>query len=201
MKPKQNYKPSEKDNCQTPHYAIDPLLPYLESTWRIWESAAGEGNIVSKLSQSGFDVVGTDILTGQDYFSYEPVAWDCQVTNPPYNQYVKYRWLERAYALGKPFALLLNVDTLGPEQAQIPFEKYGIEIILLNKRVNFKMPNKGYAGDAQFSSAWFTWGLGIGETLTFGKITRYADSQAFLLSLGHRAPAIVQDPRQMSFGM
>lgn len=181
MKPKQNYKPDERDNCQTPHYALDPLLPCLKSSWRIWESAAGERNIVSKLCQSGFDVIGTDILTGQDFFSYEPAIWDCQVTNPPFSQ--KYKWLTRSYHLSKPFAFLLPIDTIGAQKAQKLFSCYGIEIILLNKRVNYKMPNKGWKGNAQFSSAWFTWGLNIGTTLTYAKLTKYPDDQMFLLPL------------------
>lgn len=90
------------------------------------------------------------------------------MTNCPYS--VKYPWLRRYYELGKPFALLLPVDTTGAAQAQVLFDRYGIEIIYMNKRVNFKMPNKGWSGSAQFSTAWFTWGLNIGKQMTFAKI-------------------------------
>jgi hypothetical protein len=183
VKPKENKagnisKSYTFDRCQTPFYALDPLLPYLAKNWLIWESAAGNGQIVSKLQLSGFDVVSSDLLTSQNFFSYSPSTWDCQVTNPPYS--TKYQWLARSYQLGKPFALLLPLETLGAQQGQKLFERYGVEIILLNKRVNFNMPNLGYSGNgAQFPTAWFTFGLKIGRSLTFAKIERYDDGMTF----------------------
>lgn len=181
MKPKVNRagktnKSAKFDRCQTPFYALDPLLPYLRRNWLIWEPAAGDGQIVEKLSQSGFTVFGTDILTGSNFFTDAPEKWDCQVTNPPYS--VKYDWLNRSYQLGKPFALLLPLETLGAVSGQRLFNKFGVEIILLDKRINFKMPEKGYTGNgAQFPTAWFTFGLGIGQELTFANVTRYEDEQ------------------------
>lgn len=179
-KPKQSYKPDGRDNCQTPQYALDPLLPYLKTSWLIWESAVGEGNIVRKLRKSGFSVGASDILTGQDFFKYEPTLWDCQITNPPFSR--KYEWIDRSFSIGKPFALLLPLETLGAQKAQKLFERYSIEIILLNKRVGYKMPNKGWNGaGAHFPSAWFTWGLNIGAALIYGKIIKYSEDQANLL--------------------
>lgn len=160
MKPKQNYKPGVLDNCQTPEYALEPLLPYLNSDWHIWECAAGERYLLDALRSKGYSVVGTDIL---DYFSTDFLVdspkfiFDCIVTNPPYG--LKYLWIERCYELGKPFALLMPVETLGAKTAQVQFAKHGIQVIFMNQRVDFKMPNKGFTGSAQFPTAWFTWGL------------------------------------------
>lgn len=163
------------DRCQTPFYALDPLIPYLPNC-TLWESAAGEGQMAAKLKLSRFQVIATDILTGQNFFEADPPSWGCQVTNPPYS--VKYKWLERSYQLDKPFALLLPLETMGASKGQKLFEHYGIEIILLDKRVNFKMPHRGYTGaGAHFPVTWFTWGLGIGQQITFGKIQRYEDEQ------------------------
>lgn len=184
MKPKKTQaadtgKSCNYDRCQTPFYALDPLLPHLRREWRIWEPAAGEGNIVTRLSFAGYRVVAGDLLGGENFFQYSPPGWDCQVTNPPYS--VKYAWLSRSYQLGKPFALLLPLETLGAAKGQELFERHGVEIILLNKRINFKMPGKGYGGGgAQFPTAWFTWGLGIGRQFTFAKINYYGDSQLSL---------------------
>jgi len=185
MKPKTNRsgktsKSATYDRCQTPFYAVDPILPYLKPEWVVWESAAGEGQIVAKLRVEGFTVLASDILTGTDFFDCSQVRWDVQITNPPYS--TKYRWLERSYQLGKPFALLLPLETLGAAKGQRLFKEYGIEIILLDKRINFKMPNRGYSGSgAQFPTAWFTWGLGIGRDLTYATIQRYEDGQMNLL--------------------
>jgi hypothetical protein len=175
MKPKVNqagdiYEPKGYDACQTPPEAINPLLPYLSEDWTIWECAKGEGGIVEALYDSGFQsLTASDILTGENFFEYEPSQWDCIVTNPPYS--IKYQWLERCYALGKPFALLLPVETLGAKTAQEFFRKCGLEVIFMDRRINFKMPNKGWEGSsAQFPTAWFTYGLNIGQQITFARL-------------------------------
>lgn len=174
MKPKLNqsgdiYIPQGYDACQTPAYAIDPLLPYLQEGWNIWEPAAGEGYLEGALYDSGFSVTPSDLLTGLNFFEFEPERWDCLITNPPYS--VKYKWLERCYQLGKPFALLLPVETLGAESGAVLFRDFGAEVIFIHPRINFKMPNRGWeGGGAQFPTAWFTWGLNIGQQMTFAKV-------------------------------
>lgn len=165
------YVPQGYDACQTPPYALDPLLPYLLTEFTIWEPAQGEGLLVDALYDSGFEtVIGTDMLTGQNFLEYEPEQeWHIQVTNPPFS--LKYKWLERSYELGKPFALLLPVETLGAKTAQELMKRYGFEIMLLNRRVSFKMPNKGWDGaGAQFPVMWLCWQL-LPERIVFGEIT------------------------------
>ena len=185
MKPKQNAAGDTSqslgyDRCQTPFYALDPLIPYLDKNALIWEPAAGDGHIVAKLTDERHMIFGTDILTGHNFFEYEPGEYDCQVTNPPYS--IKYEWLKKSYELDKPFALLMPIEIMGAAKGQRLFQKYGVEIILLDKRVNFKMPNKGYGrSGAQFPTAWFTWRLGIGREITYACITRYSDGQLPLL--------------------
>jgi hypothetical protein len=171
-------KPNTNDQCQTPFYGIDPLAKYIKPCARIWESACGEGNMVKYFSNKGFDVIASDLLppSNTDFFTSNPDGWDIQITNPPYS--IKYPWLKRSYELQKPFALLMPVDVIGAKSAQVLFKRYGIEIILLDKRINFKMPNLGYEGDgAQFTTFWYTWGLGLGATHTYETFTFYEDEQ------------------------
>lgn len=158
MKPKKNYSaskhaPKALDLCQTPAYALDPLLQYLNPMAIIWEPAAGEGYLVAALRDARFKVIASELQTGQDFFHYEPgEPWDLIVTNPPYG--IKPQWLKRCYELGKPFALLVPVEMIGTLGAQVQMDKYGAEILLLDKRVHFKMPNKGWTGKAQFPVLW-----------------------------------------------
>ena len=177
MKPKVNrgsneYEPQGFDLCQTPPYALDPLWPHLDGIQTIWEPACGEGYLADTLSTTGFKVLRTDLLTGQNFFEYQPEeGWDCLITNPPFS--LKYRWLERCYDLGKPFVLLLPVETLGAKQAQDLFREFGIEVIFMDQRVNFKMPNKGWKKSAaQFPTAWFTWQMKLGKSMIFAHIKR-----------------------------
>jgi hypothetical protein len=177
MKPKQAQlidtgTSSERDRCQTPWYALDPLLPYLPQDRIIWESAAGEGYLRDELGKKGYSVVSGDILSGQNFFditfnSLKPI----QVTNPPYS--TKYKWLARSYEIGLPFALLMPVDVLGSKTALELFEKHGIEIIFLKWRVDFKMPSKGWDGHgSQFTTHWFTHGLNIGQPMTYSSVAK-----------------------------
>jgi hypothetical protein len=168
MKPKRAnkgdiYVPQGLDLCQTPAYALDPLLPYLKG--RLWEPACGEGFMVDALNTAGFTVVSSDLLTGQNFFFYEPETYDMLVTNPPYS--IKYKWLKRCYELDKPFALLMPVEVLGAVMAQKLFRERGIEVIFLPRRVNFKMPNKDWDSHAQFPVAWYCYKFNIGRQMKF----------------------------------
>lgn len=163
------------DRCNTPAYALDPLLPFLPLNRIVWESAAGTGNFIDPLSRIASGVIATDVFGAyanppRSFFTSEPRVWDCNVTNPPYS--VKFQWIERCYALGKPFALLLPVETIGAQRAQESMQRYGCELLLLNRRVNFQMPNKGWEGSsAQFPVLWFCWRL-LPQPIMYGNIER-----------------------------
>lgn len=195
MKPKTNRAGDaavslEMDRCQTPLYALDPLLPYLPPKCWVWEPAAGDGNIARALHKANHWVVSTDVLTGHNFFTWQPALWTVLVTNPPYS--IKYDWLAHCYELGRPFALLLPIDTIGAAKGQCLFRRHGVEIIYLNRRVNFKMPNKGYGGSAQFATAWFTWGLNIGQAITFAEITRCPDEEWTPPTLRPAQPVVME---------
>lgn len=152
------------DDFQTPSIALKSLLPYLKKEWVIWECAEGKGNLTRALKEEGFEVVGTDILSGDDFLIYQPEKFDCVITNPPYS--CKQKFLERAYSLHKPFAFLLPLTTFETQKRQKQFKKYGLEVIFLDKRINFETPS-GKGSGAWFAVAWFTNGLNIGKELNF----------------------------------
>lgn len=153
------------DDFQTPKYAIVPLLPFLNRDWIIWECACGKGNLVEALEEGGFKVIGTDILDGFDFLRWEPEKFDCIVTNPPYS--LRYQFIKRAYELGKPWAMLMTLTTLEGKRQEL-FRKYGIELLLLNKRVNFETPS-GRGSSAWFPVAWFCWKL-LPKQIMFGEV-------------------------------
>ncbi len=174
-------KSSGFDQCQSPIYALDPILPYIPKSWVIWESACGAGNLTRGLRQVGYQVVDTDLLTGYNFFTYEPATYNCQLTNPPYS--LKLRWLELSYFRGKPFAILMPVELLGVGAAQKLFKQFGIEVILLNRRVNFQTNKTSFAkSNAWFPTCWYTYGLGIGQQLSFGNLNKRADEQLHLFN-------------------
>jgi hypothetical protein len=192
MKPKLNRAGDAKeskgfDRCNTPPYALDPLLPYIRREWVVWESAAGTGNLYEALAPHVCGIIGTELRTedigdeiqgGRNFFDWQPRAWDVLITNPPYS--IKFDWLERCYALGKPFALLVPVETIGAQAAQRQMERYGCELLLLNRRVNFEMPSKGWeGGSAQFPVLWLCWQM-LPAPIVYGRLTQRPTMQAVM---------------------
>ena len=174
MKPKESRgnKVGGYDNCQTPPYALEPLLPYLKDSRLIWECAVGEGVLFRALDKH-FLTLGTGITGGHDFLKDKPYDGTI-VTNPPYS--IKYQWLDRCIKLDRPFALLLPVETLGTKAAQKHIKK--LDIMLLQPRVDFYMPEKGYeGGGAQFPTAWFTYGLNLPSKLTVGYLNKPKPSE------------------------
>jgi len=126
---------------------------------------------VAAIREAGYKVIPSDLLIGQNFFSYQPERFDALITNPPYS--IKYKWLDRCYDLGKPFALLVPLETLGSAAAQTVIQKHGAEIIFMDKRVDFKMPGHTWQeSSAQFPVIWLTHGLNIGRQMTFAKLDK-----------------------------
>jgi|GEM_PF-1811276 len=165
--PKPPLKQGSPNDFQTPPEALKPLLPFLKKGMKIWECASGKGNLTKELKKLGFDVVSTDIINGKDFLKYEPNDYDVIITNPPFS--LKQEFLERAYQLKKPFAFLLPLTTFESKKRQDLFDENGIEVIMVDKRINFETPN-GKGDGSWFATAWFTNGLKIGNQLTFSTL-------------------------------
>lgn len=115
------------DEFFTPKYALNPLLPFLRKEWVIWECAWGKGTLANHLKKKGFEVIGESY---KDFLNKDldlnKNGFNCIITNPPYSK--KDEFLERAFEIGKPFALLLPLTTLEGIKRNILFKKYGIQI-------------------------------------------------------------------------
>jgi hypothetical protein len=157
-----NYIKNEKnDELYTPYYAIDPLIKYLYDyskklgrQIKIWECTDfGDSNITHHLNYYDFEVVSTHIsnfnfLTDKPYFDFDVI-----ITNPPYS--LKDEFLKKCYEYNKPFALLLPITTLEGVKRNELFNKYGIELIVFDRRINY-MNNKK---SNWFNTSWFCWKL------------------------------------------
>lgn len=81
------------DCYSTPAVAIDALLTVKSLPYRIWEPAAGHGNIVSALRAAGHKVIASDIIRYTFPLDFEadflaqkqaPAGTELVLTNPPY---------------------------------------------------------------------------------------------------------------------
>lgn len=147
----------------TPPEAVEMIVPYIPDTIQtIWEcTAIKESKIVRVLEESNFNVIGSHIQDGYDFFEYEPEQYDMIITNPPY-QY-KNEFLERAFELNKPFMFLLPLTTLeGKKRGQL-FSKHHLQVLIPNKRFNFLDKKSG----AWFQTSWFCYKCNLKNDLNF----------------------------------
>jgi len=161
-------KKGSPDDFQTPIKAIDCLLPYLKKDWTIWECASGKGNLVKGFTEKGFNTISTDILQGVDFLE-NYFECDIIITNPPYS--LKEKFLERCYELGKPFALLMPLTALESEKRHKLYRKYGIQLIIPNKRFNFETPS-GNGSGSWFCTAWFCGNINLPKDLNFTELDK-----------------------------
>ncbi len=165
--PKTEYSKREKfdkpDECYTPEYAINPLLPYLEKDMVIWDCAFGTGRLAEHFNKHGFKVVGDyrDFITG-----LEVGGIDIIITNPPYS--LKDQFLKRAFEIGKPFAFLLPLTTLEGIKRSEMFRDKNIQMLIPNRRINFEIPSGKKS--AWFATAWFCWKMNLPNQLNFVEI-------------------------------
>lgn len=210
-----------RDQAQTPPYAILPLLPHLPKDWIVWESAASKYGFLGEAIRAlnGNTVIETGMeSTGDDFFKITRSIAQVQVTNPPFS--LKYEWIERSYDNHQAFALLMPFDTWAAATAQRMFQKFGMSIIILNRRVHFHMPNLGWGefdedgepkkvwdeekgkwvthvSRSDYSVAWFTWGLPfLKEPVTYGYIPLEKHLPRWMVRPNHKRE-ITQGARSM----
>lgn len=161
---------STKDRCYTPPYAVELIIPYLHTGAVVWEPACGAGFMAWALMDAGFEVVATDIESGVDFLTVEITGYDVIVTNPPYQTELKAGFIERCVKFCRPFALLMQVDSLCPINYAQWFKDIDIQLVIPygGGRIDYFMPNNGYSrGGANFDSAWFTWGLNLPKQINY----------------------------------
>ena len=163
------YTYNKGDELFTPVNAVTPLLKYLSKDLVIWECAEKEsedGNITNVLRDNKFKVITTTIHNGYDFLTCEiPEEINCIITNPPFS--LKNEFLKRCYEIGLPFALLLPIQALDTKQRFELYSKYGIDLIIFDKRVSYIGSN----GSPPFASAWFTYNI-LPERLIFERLLK-----------------------------
>jgi len=158
------------DEMQTPKYAINCLLPYLKKEWIIWECAWGGGSLAKHFKEKGFEVIGNPF---RDFLNKDlglnKKGFDIIITNPPYT--LKDKFLERCFEIGKPFVLLMPLTALEGKKRGELYRKYGIQLIIPNKRINFITPS-GKGSGAWFQVAWFCYKLNLPKDMMFVELNR-----------------------------
>ena len=145
------YPEKKQRRAYTPAYAVAPIIKYIPENKIVWCPFDTEhSEYVLALKAAGIRVVHSHILTGEDFFVYEPEEWDLIVSNPPFR--IKQKEVERCLALGKPFALLLSNLWLNSSAPVHLFREKEMQMLLFDKRIQFTEKNAAY-----FGSSYFCW--------------------------------------------
>ena len=143
------YSQGKNDECYTPRYVVEAMLPYLSKDWTYWLPFDGErSEFVRVLRDNGFRFVRSHIEDGRDFFGYEPEHWDAILSNPPFTG--KRAIFQRALDLGKPFALLMSNTWLNDSAPKVLFRDRDLQLLLFRNRIEFNNQKK-----ITFSSSFF----------------------------------------------
>ena len=157
------YKPN--DEYFTPSYAVKPILKYITKDIKIiWEPTDfGESKITKILKMEGYKVYSTSFNFLEKEIDKD---YDMIITNPPYS--LKTEFLERCYHLGKPFMMLLPITALEGIKRSELFRKFGIQVIIFDRRVNFITEKNS---SSWFNTSWFCWKV-LEKDLNFEKLNK-----------------------------
>ena len=147
------------DQYETPEWATRALLPHLPSRIEVvWEPACGSGKMVRAMRGASFDVVASDIQTGNDFFTAGYMAADAIVTNPPYSiavDFIKEALLRMRSEKGF-VAMLLRTDFDHAKRRRHLFADHPAfaKKLVLTKRIQWFEDSKS---SPSFNHAWFIW--------------------------------------------
>jgi hypothetical protein len=147
------------DAYSTPAWVTEALIPHLlASHCRVWECAAGSGQMVEALRHAGYTVTATDITDGQDFLTTEPgTSFLGIVTNPPYELATEF--IERALRLVPSdgfVAMLLRCDFDHAVSRQHLFGNCAVfaKKVVLRRRIRWF---EDWRASPSFNHAWFVW--------------------------------------------
>ena len=143
------------DEMYTPFYCVKPLVKYIDSSKIVWCPFDKEWSaFVKELKENGNKVIYTHLDMGNDFFNYEPLEYDIIISNPPFSK--KDDVIKRLYLLGKPFAILLPMNSLQGKK-RYEYFKNGIQLLCFDQRVGFHNANNMArpVEGSPFASAYF----------------------------------------------
>ena len=149
------YSGGNNDECYTPDYGVEPILKYITEGDIVWCPFDKEDSqFVIQISKQN-KVIRSHIDIGQDFFDYEPHAWDIIVSNPPFTN--KRKFFERALSFNKPFALIMTNTWLNDSAPKQLFKDKDLQLLMFDKRMKFVSPDGRDNDKITFSSSYYCW--------------------------------------------
>jgi methylase of polypeptide subunit release factors len=153
------YQRKERDAYETPEWVTRALLTHLPAVKKVWEPAAGSGQMVAVLRKRAIEVVASDLADGIDFLGEcDPRGADAIVTNPPYA--LAQEFIEHGLVLMQPVggvvAMLLRTDYDHAKTRMHLFHgspAFAKKLVLTKRVVWFAGPNAA----PSFNHAWYIW--------------------------------------------
>lgn len=151
------YSSGKNDECYTPKYAVEAILPYIPKDKIIWMPFDREDSqFVKVFKDRGYNIIYSHIDYGQDFYTCEPTKWDIIVSNPPFTN--KRKIFERALSFNKPFALIMSNTWLNNSAPKQLFFTKDLQMLMFEKRIKF-INNGMINNKITFSSSYFCWNI------------------------------------------
>jgi len=150
-----------QDEYYTPKVLVEAIVPFVPEGQTVWCPFDTEESEFVHAFRHRHAVRYSHAWDGRDFFEYEPEEYDCIVSNPPFTR--KLEVLERLYALGKPFAVVLPLPMLNYQEVGDFFLNRDLQLLVVNKKVSFD------GNTASFNSSYFCRDL-LPKDLMFAKL-------------------------------
>ena len=146
------------DDYMTPKYAWDWIKDFIPKDKVIWEAFYGDGESGKILSDLGFNVIHEET----DFFTNN--LGDVIVSNPPFTK--KKEVMTRLKEIDKPFIIICPSSMLNTQYIRHLFKDDRLQIIIPNKRINFKKLIDGKVPDnwgdrCNFDCFYYCWKLDL----------------------------------------
>jgi hypothetical protein len=138
---------SIQDNYNTPIDGWKDILQYIPKETPLWLPFYNDGSAKKLLNKLGYKNVYHE---KRDFYKYDNDG--LVLDNPPY--YDKVKVIKKLFDRGKPFSLLLPMETI--ERKYFKDFTKNFQLIIPNKRYNYSETGKK---NSPFKSCWFCWGM------------------------------------------
>ena len=189
------YKFTGNDESYTLPSLIEGVLPFIEEFKKvkgldnitIWcpfdlkEDIEYEGmqlfrsQYVEIFEKAGYNVIASHIATGQDFFEYEPEAYDIIISNPPFKN--KKLYFERALSFDKPFMLISMASWLNDGGVYNLFKDKELQLVMPDKRAFFFNENGLIGKQPSFKSIYYCYKVFDNNPIRWFELDRSRDKQ------------------------
>ena len=147
-----------KNDYNTPLEAWELLMDNMRNTdVTFWLPFYNDGSI-KQILQKKFKL--KVIHKDKDFYKYEPKSYDVIADNPPFSN--KWDVFKRCKHLGKPFAILVPMETMERKYFNDLFkDDESLQVIVPKKRYEFTNSYENSSNKIPFKSVWVTYNMDL----------------------------------------